>query len=67
MNEDDVRKYPAMMIPLPDANKFLHIGRVRAYDLINAGEYPLELVRQGCRWYVRKTDLMKYLGISARA
>ena len=58
-----VAALPAM-IPVLDAFPALHIGETLGYQMIRDGEFPVEVVKFGRAFRVRKADLMAYLGLS---
>ncbi|MFH9404927.1 hypothetical protein ACH4JS_34970 [Streptomyces sp. NPDC017638] len=61
---EQVRQLPAMPTAL-QAFAALNIGETLGYDLIKAGEFPIEVVRFGRAFRVRKTDLLAFLGLPA--
>ncbi|MGV2914456.1 helix-turn-helix domain-containing protein [Streptomyces alfalfae] len=58
-----VAALPAM-VPVLDAFPALNIGETLGYQLIRDEEFPLEVVKLGRAFRVRKADLMAYLGLS---
>ncbi|WP_431997755.1 helix-turn-helix domain-containing protein [Streptomyces fungicidicus] len=58
-----VAALPAM-IPVLDAFPALNIGETLGYSLIKSGEFPIEVIRLGRAFRVRKVDLLAYLGLS---
>jgi hypothetical protein len=52
------------LVPVdPDAFAALKVHRSRGFGLIRAGEFPLEVLKHGARFYVRTADLRAYLGL----
>jgi hypothetical protein len=45
------------LVPLATANRRLCISRQNSYRLIGRGEYPVEVLRVGHRWFVRVADI----------
>jgi hypothetical protein len=39
------------------------IGRTKAHELARSGQFPVEVLRIGASYRVRRSDLIKYLGI----
>ncbi|MEU5091688.1 hypothetical protein [Streptomyces sp. NPDC021356] len=58
-----VAALPAMPSAL-QAFSALNIGETLGYDLIKAGEFPIEVVKFGRAYRVRKTDLLSFLGLA---
>jgi excisionase family DNA binding protein len=58
-----VAALPAMPSAL-EAFAALNIGETLGYQLIREGEFPIEVVRFGRAFRVRKADLLAYLGLS---
>ncbi|MEV2203696.1 hypothetical protein AB0E11_27570 [Streptomyces fradiae] len=42
----------------------LNIGETLGYELISSGEFPVEVVRFGRSFRVRKAELLAYLGLA---
>jgi hypothetical protein len=63
---DQVRALPAMPTAL-QAFAALNIGETNGYELINSGEFPIEVVRFGRAFRVRKTELLAFLGLPETA
>jgi hypothetical protein len=59
----EVAALPAMPSAL-QAFAALNIGETLGYELIKQGEFPIEVVRFGRAFRVRKADLLAYLGLS---
>ncbi|MCO4699335.1 hypothetical protein LRR80_05429 [Streptomyces sp. RO-S4] len=59
----EVAALPAMPTAL-QAFAALNIGETLGYDLIKQGQFPIEVVRFGRAFRVRKTELLAYLGLS---
>ena len=47
---------------LPTAAKALGIGRSKAFDLAQRGEFPVRVLRIGNRYRVTRADLLRFLG-----
>lgn len=45
----------------------LNIGETLGYELISKGEFPIEVVKFGRAFRVRKTDLCAFIGLSETA
>jgi hypothetical protein len=63
---DQVRALPAMPTAL-EAFAALNIGETSGYALINSGEFPIEIVKFGRAFRVRKTELLAFLGLPEHA
>ncbi|MBJ6633341.1 helix-turn-helix domain-containing protein [Streptomyces sp. I5] len=59
----EVAALPAMPTAL-QAFAALNIGETLGYELIKQGEFPIEVVRFGRAFRVRKAELLAYLGLS---
>ncbi|MFM9594001.1 hypothetical protein ACKI1O_32015 [Streptomyces scabiei] len=66
LSPEQVRDLPAMVKVL-DAFAALNIGETNGYELISKGEFPIEVIRLGRAFRVRKTDLMDFLGLTETA
>lgn len=66
LSMEQVRDLPAMP-KARDAFAALNIGESNGYELINSGEFPIEVIRLGRAYRVRKTDLLKFLGLTETA
>jgi hypothetical protein len=62
MTEEEIRALPVSVDPEPAFNA-LGIGRTRGYALLNAGDFPVPVLRIGSRYKVPKAPLLRYLGI----
>ncbi|MFG3323756.1 hypothetical protein ACGF3J_37495 [Streptomyces sp. NPDC048171] len=58
-----VAALPAM-VPVLDAFPALNIGETLGYQMISDGVFPVEVLRFGRAFRVRKADLMAFLGLS---
>lgn len=61
--DEDIRSLPPM-VKFLDAAKLLGIGRTTAYGMAKAAgieAFPVAVVKQGGRLYVRRADLAAYL------
>ncbi|MFE4051204.1 hypothetical protein [Streptomyces sp. YIM B13518] len=60
----------AQVVALPampsarEAFAALNIGETLGYDLIDKGEFPVEVIKFGRAFRVRKTELLAYMGLS---
>ncbi|MFC5633732.1 helix-turn-helix domain-containing protein [Streptomyces bullii] len=45
----------------------LNIGKTNGYELIDAGEFPIEVIRLGRALRVRKAELLQFLGLPLSA
>lgn len=63
---EEVRALPAMPTAL-QAFAALNIGESLGYELIKDGGFPIEVVRFGRAFRVRKTDLLAFLGLPVAA
>lgn len=63
---DQVRALPAMPTAL-QAFAALNIGETNGYKLIADGEFPVDIVRVGRAFRVRKTELLAFLGLPEHA
>lgn len=54
-------------VSLETANRALGIGRTVGYDLARRGEYPVQVLRLGNAYRVRRADLLTLLGIQPDA
>lgn len=66
LTPEQVRNLPAMPTVL-EAFAALNIGETNGYSLIRRGEFPIEVVKFGRAFRVRKADLMDFLGLSETA
>lgn len=51
-------------VSLDDANRALGLGRSLGYAMAKRGEYPCELLRLRRAYRVKRSDLLKILGVS---
>jgi hypothetical protein len=63
LSPEQVRDLPAMPTAL-QAFAALNIGETNGYALIRSGEFPIEVVKFGRAFRVRKADLLAFLGLS---
>jgi hypothetical protein len=63
LSPEQVRDLPAMPTAL-QAFAALNIGETLGYQLIKDGEFPVEVVKFGRAFRVRKADLLSFLGLS---
>ncbi|WP_327724341.1 helix-turn-helix domain-containing protein [Streptomyces europaeiscabiei] len=66
LSPEQVRDLPAMPTVL-DAFAALNIGETNGYALIKSGEFPIEVVKFGRAFRVRKADLLRFLGLTETA
>ncbi|MEU5077067.1 hypothetical protein AB0G76_36790 [Streptomyces asoensis] len=66
LTPDQVRALPAM-VGSKQAFAALAIGETLGYELIEAGSFPIEVVRLGRAFRFRKADLLAFLGLSETA
>jgi hypothetical protein len=66
LSPEQVRDLPAMPTAL-QAFAALNIGETNGYALIKSGEFPIEVVKFGRAFRVRKTDLLRFLGLTQTA
>lgn len=59
----EVAALPAMPTAL-QAFAALNIGETLGYELIKQGRFPIEVIRFGRAFRVRKAELLAYLGLS---
>ncbi|MGW4139388.1 hypothetical protein ACWELV_21735 [Streptomyces mirabilis] len=64
MSEAEVLALP-VSVPLELANRALGIGRTRGYQWAKEGTYPIEVLRYGQAYRVRRVDILEYLGIAS--
>lgn len=62
LSPEQVRDLPAMPTVL-EAFAALNIGETNGYALIRRGQFPLEVLKFGRAFRVRKVDLLSYLGL----
>lgn len=62
LSPEQVRDLPAMPTAL-QAFAALNIGETHGYALIKSGEFPVEVLRLGRAFRVRKADLLAFLGL----
>lgn len=62
LSPEQVRDLPAMPTVL-QAFAALNIGETNGYALIKSGEFPIEVVKFGRAFRVRKADLLQFLGL----
>ena len=61
---------PAQVAALPampsvlEAFAALNIGQTLGYQMVRDGEFPIEVIRLGRIFRVRKADLLTYLGLA---
>ncbi|MFJ1653663.1 helix-turn-helix domain-containing protein [Streptomyces sp. NPDC088337] len=66
LSMDQVRALPAMPTAR-EAFAALNIGSTLGYELISQGEFPIEVVKVGRAFRVRKAELLAFLGLSETA
>ncbi|MFM9681139.1 helix-turn-helix domain-containing protein [Streptomyces brasiliscabiei] len=66
LSPEQVRDLPAMPTAI-QAFAALNIGETLGYELIKDGKFPIEIVKFGRAFRVRKSDLMAFLGLSETA
>ncbi|MFJ8109952.1 hypothetical protein [Streptomyces sp. NPDC096132] len=66
LTPDEVRALPAML-SANQAFAAIAIGKTLGYELIDAEEFPVEVIRLGRVYRFRKTDVMAFLGLSETA
>ncbi|MDX3679471.1 helix-turn-helix domain-containing protein [Streptomyces scabiei] len=66
LSPEQVRSLPAMPTVL-EAFAALNIGETNGYGLIRRGEFPVEVIKFGRAFRVRKADLLAFLGLSETA
>ncbi|MFJ4712683.1 hypothetical protein [Streptomyces sp. NPDC088785] len=54
---------PAMPTAL-DAFRALNIGQTAGYQLIESGQFPIEVIRMGRHFRVRRSELLAAMGLS---
>jgi excisionase family DNA binding protein len=62
LSTDDVMVLPAM-VDLPTAARALGIGRSKAYELVQSGDFPCRVVRIGRAYRVPTIDIRRLLGL----
>lgn len=70
-SEEELLALPPL-VPLSDAARLLRIGRELAVAQAKQGTFPVQVLDHGAygrgrRRYVRKSDLLAYLGLTAAA
>lgn len=63
MSEAEVLALP-VSVPLELSNRALGIGRTRGYQWAKEGSYPIEVLRHGQAYRVRRSDILAYLGVT---
>lgn len=66
MTEDEVLALP-VVLDLATANHALGLSRNTGYGMAKREEYPVEVLRHGKAYRVRRADLLIYLGIVTRS
>ncbi|MGJ5898585.1 helix-turn-helix domain-containing protein [Streptomyces niveiscabiei] len=66
LTPEQVLNLPAMP-KAQDAFRAMNIGPTNGYTLINQGEFPIEVIKFGRVYRVRKTELLAFLGLSEPA
>ncbi len=61
----DLHNLPPTIPLWPDAAGILGMGRSTAYDLAKRDQFPVRLLRLGCKYRVSRADLLAYLGEAA--
>lgn len=62
LSSEQVRGLPAMPTAM-QAFRALNIGKTAGYELIASGQFPIEIIRLGRAFRVRKADLLAFLGL----
>ncbi|MEV0446172.1 integrase [Streptomyces spectabilis] len=62
MSRSDLLALPAA-VDLVTAGRALSLGRSKAYELAQSGEFPVRLLRVGTAYRVPTADLLELLGI----
>jgi hypothetical protein len=60
---DELRALPTV-VDLMTAARALGIGRTKAYELAQAGEFPVRIIRVGIAYHVPTAELLKILGVA---
>ena len=66
MSLDEARSLP-VMITLERAARVLTIGRAKAYELAQAGQFPVPVQRVGSRYLVPTAPLLRFPGLGEAA
>ncbi|MEU5195222.1 hypothetical protein AB0G86_14370 [Streptomyces scabiei] len=66
MSEAEVLALP-VSVPLELANRALGLGRTRGYQRAKNGTYPIEVLRHGVAYRCRRSDILRYLGLTVAA
>ena len=59
-DDDEIAALPRR-VEFVDAARCLRIGRERAYQLAKAGRFPINLARDGRRYFASRTELLQEL------
>jgi predicted DNA-binding transcriptional regulator AlpA len=59
--KDSDRDIRTKLVPLGDALTRFSLSRSSGYRLIQAGEFPLPVIKVGRCWFVRSADLEAFL------
>jgi len=62
MTTEDILRLPSV-VDLPTAAEALGIGRSKAYELAQSGEFPCRVIRIGRNYRVPTADLRRILGL----
>lgn len=63
LTRDDLLALPAV-VDLVTAGRALSLGRSKAYELAQRGEFPVRLLRLGNAYRVPTADLLALLGVT---
>lgn len=66
LTPEQVRDLPAML-SAQQAFAALNIGKTLGYQLVEDGEFPVEVIKLGRIFRVRKADVLNFLGLSETA
>lgn len=66
LTRDELLALPAA-IDLPTAGRALGIGRNKAFELAQRGEFPVRVLRLGNSYRVPTAEVLKALGINDQA
>jgi excisionase family DNA binding protein len=64
MSRAELLALPAAVPLWPDAARALGVGRTRAYEWVQSGEWPTRVLRLGNLYRVPTADLLILLGIT---
>lgn len=61
---EEVRSLP-LTVDIPTAGRLYGLGRQLAYAAARNGNFPVPVTRIGRKMFVRRSDLMRDLGVAA--